>query len=103
MEWLVLKGERIENLGDFLLRSCLNKRMDHLVAFILEKRRVRVGAMVFDGNQRPSVCVVPGQELGRHKGLGGSSRGWGRGFGKGCWLCGFLPPALSSPEALGKE
>lgn len=37
MEWLVLKGERIENLGDFLLRSCLNKRMDHPSSFHLGK------------------------------------------------------------------
>lgn len=37
MEWLVLKGDRIENLGDFLLMSCLNKRMDHPVSFHLGK------------------------------------------------------------------
>lgn len=39
MEWLVLKGERIESLGDFLLMSCLNKRVNHPISFHLGKER----------------------------------------------------------------
>lgn len=37
MEWLVLKGERIESLGDFLLMSFLNK--NHPISFHLGKER----------------------------------------------------------------
>ena len=39
MEWLVLKGERIESLGDFLLMSCLNKRVNNPISFHLGKER----------------------------------------------------------------
>ena len=57
--------------------------------------------MVFDRNQRPSVGS-PRAELGRQKGLGDSSQGWGLlgAFGRAAGFVALPLPALSSPERL---